>query len=125
MPAPTDVLGKQRLLGMVQYLLSKCLSHLSDITQPLRVLTQRDVAWIWDEPSKRAIPSTPVLCYYDVGEAVVLQCDASQSGLGAALMQGGQPVAYALRALSSAERHYAQIEKELLAIIFGCDHFEP
>ena len=39
-------------------------------------------------------------------------------------MQGGQPVAYASRALSSAETHYAQIKKELLAIVFGCDHFE-
>ena len=39
-------------------------------------------------------------------------------------MQGGQPVAYASRALSPTETHYAQIEKELLAIVFGCGHFE-
>ena len=57
-------------------------------------------------------------------EEVTLQCDASQSGLGAALLQNGQPVAYASRALSPAETHYAQIEKELLAIVFACDHFE-
>ena len=56
---------------------------------------------------------------------MTLQCDASQSGLGAALMQNGQPVAYASRALSAAETRYAQIEKELLAIIFACEHFEP
>ena len=131
MPAPTDVPGVQRLLGMVQYL-SKYLPHLADMTQPLRILTQRDVEWIWDEPQKqalealkRAVSSTPVLRYYNVNEKVVLQCDASQSGLGAALMQAGQPVAYTSRALSPAERHYAQIEKELLAIVYGCDHFEP
>ena len=35
-------------------------------------------------------------------------------------MQKGQPVAYASRALTSAE---TRIE-ELLAIVFGCDHFE-
>ena len=39
-------------------------------------------------------------------------------------MQVGQPVAYASRALSPAETHYSQIEKKLLAIVFGCDHFE-
>ena len=53
-----------------------------------------------------------------------MQCDASQSGLGAAMLQNGQPIAYASRALSPAETRYAQIEKELLAIVYACQHFE-
>lgn len=44
MPAPTDKAGVQRLLGLAQYL-SKFLPHLSDITKPLRELTQNDVEW--------------------------------------------------------------------------------
>ena len=36
-------------------------------------------------------------------EPVVIQCDASDSGLGAALLQTGIPVAYSSRALTSAE----------------------
>ena len=39
--------------------------------------------------------STPALRYYHINEEVTRQCDASQSGLGAAMMQNGQPVAYA------------------------------
>ena len=115
---------------MSQYL-SKFLPHLSQITKPLRALTQKDTEWLWEstqqlafEELKRAVSSTPLLRYYNVKEPVTLQCDASQSGLGAALLQGGQPVAYASRALTAAESRYAQIEKELLAIVFACEHFE-
>ena len=130
MPQPADVAGVQRLLGMVQYL-AKFLPHLSDITKPIRDLTQKDVAWVWDQAQekafatlKEAITSTPVLRYYNLSEEVTLQCDASQTGLGAALLQDGQPVAYASRALTDAETRYAQIEKELLAIVFACDRFD-
>ena len=41
--------------------------------------------------------STPVLRYYNLQEEVTLQCDASQFGLGGALLHNGQPVAYASR----------------------------
>lgn len=130
MPAPTDKAGVQRLLGLAQYL-SKFLPNLSDITKPLRELTQSNVQWVWEtaqqaslEALKKAVITTPVLRYYNLEEEVTLQCDASQSGLGAALLQNGQPVAYASRALTDAETRYAQIEKELLAIVFACERFE-
>ena len=129
MPAPTDKTGVQRLLGLAQYL-SKFLPHLSDITKPLRELTQNDVDWTWESPQqtaldtlKKAVTTTPVLRYYNLKEATI-QCDASQSGLGAALTQNGQPVAFASRALTPAETRYAQIEKEMLAIVFACNKFE-
>ena len=73
---------------------------------------------------KKALTTTPALSYYDVMKPVVIQCDASDSGLGAALLQNGLPVAYSSRALTSAETNYAQIEKELLAIVFACEKFD-
>ena len=43
---------------------------------------------------------------------------------GATLLQEGQPVHYANRELTTTEQNYSQIEKELLAIVFSCEHFE-
>ena len=118
MPPPHDVAAVRRLLGLAQYL-SKFLPHLSDITKPLRELTKKEVVWAWDpaqqqafENLKKAVSSTPVLHYYNLDEDATLQCDASQSGLGAALLQKGQLVAYASSALTPTEVRYAQIEKE-------------
>ena len=53
MPAPTDKASVQRLLGLAQYL-GKFLPHRTDITKPLRELTQQDVEWTWDMPQQRA-----------------------------------------------------------------------
>ena len=65
----------------------------------------------------------PVLRYFDPTVPITLQCDASSTGLGAVLLQQDQPVAYASRALTATEVNYAQIEKELLAILFGLERF--
>ena len=54
---------------------------------------------------------------------VLTQVDASKSGLGAAVTQSNMPVAYASRALTETEKRYAQIEKELLAVVFECNRF--
>ena len=72
---------------------------------------------------KRIVTEAPVLAYYDPKVALTIQCDASSEGLGAALLQQGKPVAYASRALTDTEQRYAQIEKEMLAIVFSLEKF--
>ena len=52
-----------------------------------------------------------------------MQVDASKSGLGATLFQNNHPVSMASKALNTTQENYAVIEKEMLAICFGCKKF--
>ena len=130
MPTPTNVRALQEFLGMVQYL-SKFLPSLSKVTEPLRQLEHKNTEWCWLETHDKAISKlkqmiceAPVLKYFDPNKSVTVQCDASEGGLGYSLLQEGQPVAYGARALTSAEKNYAQIEKEMLGILVGCEKFD-
>ena len=125
MPVPESKEELQRLLGMVNYF-AQFIPNQSTITAPLQQLLKKDVDWMWlpehtsaVQELKQILSSKPVLKFFDSSKPVKLQVDASKSGLEACLMQDGHPVAYASRYLTSAEENYAQIEKELLAVVFG------
>jgi hypothetical protein len=129
MPAPTNVEELRRYLGVVNYL-GKFLPNVTEILKPLQNLLKKDVPWMWSSSQEAAIANVkklvtkaPVLSFYDPDKELILENDASEYGLGSALFQEGKPVAYASRSLTSAERNYAQIEKEMLAISFGLEKF--
>ena len=112
---------------LVNYL-SKFLRKLSEIREPLRRSTHKDVEWRWSEEQeyafervKHTVTSAPVLRYLDSSLPVESQGDASSSGIGFVLMQNGQPVSYSSRVLTVSEKKYSQIEKELLAQVFGVE----
>ena len=109
MPTPKNRADLQRVLGMVNYTAKFVKDH-SKITTPLRDLLHKDSEWCWEpyhqqafDTLKEMLASPPVLRYFYVSKPVTLTCDASQSGIGAACLQDGQPVAYASRAFTPAE----------------------
>ena len=78
--------------------------------------------------AKEVLSSEQVLVHFDPNKPIVLSVDASSYGIGAVLshrMEDGseRPIEYASRTLNPAERNYAQIEKEGLAIVFGIKRF--
>ena len=127
MPTPRNPKSLQEFLGMMQYL-SKFLPWLSTITEPLRQLLHQDAEWKWLQEHDNAvttlkglISTAPVLRYFDCTKQISLQCDASESGLGYAILQ---PITFGTRVLTPTDRKYAQIEKEMLAIVGGCEKFD-
>ena len=96
----------------------------------LRELLHIHVAWNWEqrhtdafENLKKEITNPPVLAYFDAKKPVTLTCDASKFGLCASCLQENKPIAYASRALTDNETRWAQIEKEMASIVFGCTKF--
>ena len=130
MPAPTDVSGVRRLCGMIQYL-AKFLPNLANDLEPIRALTKKDSDFYWSPECELAlktvkdkVTNTPVLAFFNPNDELVLQVDSSKDGLGACILQNGRPLEYASRALTSAEKRWAQIEKETLSLVFGLERFD-
>ena len=135
MPTPTDRAGLLRFIGMATYLSQFC-KNLSSTLQPLQMLTKDGASFIWSETqedafqkAKALIASAPTITYYNLDKPVTLQVDASETGLGAALLQPNangklQSVAFSSSHLSQTEQRYSQIEQECLAICHGLHKFD-
>ena len=114
---------------------TRFLSDLATKLVPLYQLLQKDKKWEWSNKQKQSfqevkqlLSSPNFLVYFDDRKPIVLACDASPFGIGAALshiLEDGteHPVAYTSRSLSPAERRYSQLDKEALAIVFGIGKF--
>lgn len=106
-------------------------SETSAVAEPLRWLTDAETHFEWFEHHtdvlkeiKHMLTNAVVLKYFDEMAETTIYCDASEKGLGATLLQNGQPITFASRALSHTEQCYAQIVKECLAIVFACERFD-
>ena len=129
MKAPQNVAQLQVLLGIATYM-SPFIPNLSQQTATLRDLVKKDAEFIWAESHNAAFEATKslicrevTLAYFDPQAESVIQIDASSRGLGAVLIQHGKPIAFASKSLSDCEQRYANIEREMLAVVFGCERF--
>ena len=128
-PEPKNAKELGRFLGVITYV-SKYVTNSSNVTVNLRELIKKDVMWNWTsqcridfQKLKDVVMRAPVIHYIDVDKPVVLSVDSSKDGLGAIILQDDVPVVYASKSLNESQKNYAQIEKEMLAISFGCERF--
>ena len=129
MPTLQDKEDFRRFLGLIQYL-SKFIPNLSDLDASLKILLKSDLEFQWNHEQKKgfqrlkeACTKPPVLVLFNVNKPVEIEFDSSKDGLGAVLLQEGRAVAYGSRALTETEKCYAQIEKEMQAIVYSCQKF--
>lgn len=107
----------------------------AELMSPLCKLLRKDVDFTWlpahdkvFNELKEKVSSAPALTPFDPNKKIILQCDASKSGIGCCMFQNDNKnvprlIACASRTMNDAELNYGQTEKELLAIYFGAKKF--
>ena len=63
------------------------------------------------------------MAYYDVTKPITLDVDASQKGLGAALVQEKKTIAFASKTLTNTQSNYSNIEREMRSLVHGVERF--
>ncbi|XP_015271459.1 PREDICTED: uncharacterized protein K02A2.6-like, partial [Gekko japonicus] len=133
-PRPVSKKELQSFLGLLNFY-HAFLPHKASVAAPLHALLHKEAKWKWGQAEEKAfvgvkelLTSNAVLTHYDEHKLLVLAADASPFGVGAVLshlMPDGSeaPIAFYSRSLSAAERNYAQIDKEGLALVAAVKKF--
>ena len=124
------------LLGLTGYY-RKFIPNFSAISSPLSDLTKKGqpskVRWGPEQETAfrlliNQLSQSPILCLPNFEMDFILQTDASETGIGAVLLQEYSgyrfPVYYASKKLLERERRYSVIERECLAIVWAVQKFQ-
>ena len=132
-PVPKNVKQVRSFLGLCSYY-RRYVKHFSNLARPLHRLTELDRQFVWNEECQKAFESlklalttAPILGYPSSDGPFVLDCDASNEGVGAVLSQvqddQEKVIGYFSKTLSRPKRHYCVTRKELLAVVLSILHF--
>ena len=129
MEFPPDKETMHSFLGLVNFL-NRYTPRLAELCSPLRKLILKDSHYSPGDPERAAFSAIKaefkkkiILPYFDRNKNTVLQTDASKKGFGAVILQEEQPIYYASRALTSAEKNYQNLEREAQAAVWGMEKF--
>lgn len=120
------------LAGYYRDLIPRYAEKAQPLTEMTRKMEKNKITWTTDreeafESLKKALSSGPIVKAPDLKREFVLRSDASDSCIGAILMQEHDgilhPVSYASRQLQPREKRYSAIERECLALVWAIEKY--
>ncbi|GJV37540.1 reverse transcriptase domain-containing protein [Tanacetum coccineum] len=135
LPHPTTVKGIRSFLGHVGFY-RRFIQDFSKIARPMTRLLEKDTPFFFSKECieafqtlKKKLTEAPILVAPDWDLPFELMCDASDFEIGAVLGQRKtkhfQPIHYASKTMTDAQAHYTMTEKELLAVVYAFEKFQP
>ena len=135
-PQPRTAKEVSSFLGLCSYF-RKHVKDFATVAAPLFHLTGKGVVFQWSPEAeeafvqlKRALTEAPLVAFPrfgDGGGVFTLDCDASDRGIGAVLLQEQDGVerviAYGSHTLSKAQKNYSTTKQELLACVVFAQEF--
>ena len=129
MQFPPDKETMHSFLGLVNFL-NRYTPRLAELCSPLRKLILKDSHYSPGDTEHAAFDAIKaefqkkiILPFFNRNKETILQTDASKKGFGAVILQEEQPIYYASRALTSAEKNYQNLEREAQAAVWGMEKF--
>ena len=132
-PIPTDKRSVRAFLGLASYY-RRFVKDFARIAAPLHELTKDHTSFVWTAEASQAFTALKevfsanlLLPFPDFESPFIIDCDASDVGMGAVLSQQVQgverPISLESRKFTDAERKWHIREKEALAILYGLSKF--
>jgi hypothetical protein len=94
--------------------------------KPVTKLLKKENKYVWSDACdeafkhlKKLLTTSPMLAQPDTTKPFDVYCDASDTGLGAVLMQHGRVISYSSRQLRRHEEHYPTQDLELAAVVMA------
>eukprot|EP00257_Ricinus_communis_P017974 XP_015576546.1 uncharacterized protein LOC107261479 [Ricinus communis] len=129
-PQLTTLKALRGFLGLTGYY-RKFVQNYGLIAAPLTNILRKN-SFIWNRESlaafdhlKRAMTITPVLALPDFQQDFLVECDASEFGMGAVPQQGDRPIAFFSKPMAARHFKLPAYEKELIALAQAIRHWRP
>lgn len=133
-PPLKDVKDVRAFLGLCGYY-RRFVAGYARLSEPLVRLTRKASEWVWGDEQEDAfktlkgrLTTAPILQTPNYDTPWIVDCDASNTAVGAVLSQedgdnAEHPVYFYSRLLTQAERNYSTTDRECLAVVAAAKKF--